>query len=160
MLDHEVVQLLDCIGVGTRSNIKHQRELWLDILANCLEEPFVGVDLAIITLFDAEHEVDTSSFKHIGVDPEVPRRNLEAMQQVSWMLFSGNIWIHDVADILHLKFIVAVDLHKILLEENLLIKELLLSRQNFKACRNLVISVTNYYDKEVVLGKVRLWIYF
>ena len=76
------------------------------------------------------------------------------------MLLCGNIWIHDVADILHLEFVVAVDLHKVLLEENLLIKELLFSCQNFQACRNLFIAITDNHNKEVIFGEVRLWIHF
>ena len=58
---HKVVKLLQSIIVRLCSNIEHESELGLEILAYRLEEPSVRIDLSIIPLFDAEHEIDSAA---------------------------------------------------------------------------------------------------
>ena len=77
-----VVQLLDGIAIWPCSDIKHKGILWLDILAYCLEEPTMGVDLTIVPLFDTEHEVDAASLQDLLIDAKVPCGHLEAVQNV------------------------------------------------------------------------------
>lgn len=79
---HEVVKLLQRIGVWTRADVKHEGKLRLDVLADALEEPLVRVDLAVVAVLDAEHEVDAAPLQDVLLNPEVPRRHLEAVQQV------------------------------------------------------------------------------
>ena len=58
---HEIVEFLNSIFVRSRSNVEQKGELRLEILADTLEEPTMGVDLAVITLLDAEHKVDSAT---------------------------------------------------------------------------------------------------
>ena len=58
---HIFVEFGDGIIVSSSTDIKHEGVLWLKILANTLEKPFVTVDLTIISLFKAKHEIDSSS---------------------------------------------------------------------------------------------------
>ena len=58
MLPHTFEELLKGISIWACSNVEHQCELWLQVLADSLEEPLVRVNLAIIPLFHAEHEID------------------------------------------------------------------------------------------------------
>ena len=61
MFAHEIVEFLNSIFVRSRSNVEQKGELRLEILADTLEEPTMGVDLAVITLLDAEHKVDSAT---------------------------------------------------------------------------------------------------
>ena len=54
------------------------------------------VDLTIITLFDAEHEVDAAALKDLILNTEVPGSGLETMQDVGGDLIFRHPWIHDV----------------------------------------------------------------
>ena len=127
MSPHELVKLLNGVGIWARSNVKHESKLWLHILANGLEEPLVRVDLTIVAMLDAKHEVDAAALEHIRINIKVPRSRLETVKQVGWVLIDGHFRIHHVTHVLHLELVVSIDLHEVLLEEQLLIEELLLT---------------------------------
>jgi len=155
---HEVVKFLDSIFVRSRSNIEQKGELGLEILADTLEEPTMGVDLTVVTLLDAEHEVDSATSEHILLNTEVPCRNLETMQDVGWNVTFFDLWVHDILHLLHLEIVVTIDIHKAFLKENLLIEESFVSSQSLKAVRYTLVSITNYHHKEVIFGELCLWI--
>ena len=48
--------------IWARSNVQHQGEFRLEILAQGEEEPLVRVDFSIVSLLDAETEVDSAPF--------------------------------------------------------------------------------------------------
>ena len=56
---HVLEQLKNGIIIGSCTNIKHECEVRLEILADTLEEPLVTVDLTIIPLFQSKHEIDS-----------------------------------------------------------------------------------------------------
>ena len=58
---HILVKLSNGIVVWPRSNIEHQSELRLEILANSLEKPFMRIDFAIISLLNGENKVNSPS---------------------------------------------------------------------------------------------------
>ena len=120
-----VVQLLDGIAIWPCSDIKHKGILWLDILAYCLEEPTMGVDLTIVPLFDTEHEVDAASLQDLLIDAKVPCGHLEAVQNVEWVLFLRHLCVHDIRNVLKLELIVAVGLHEAFLEHDFFVEEAL-----------------------------------
>ena len=59
--EHVFVKLCDGVIVGSGADIKHERELRFQILTDALEEPFVTVDLTVISLLDGKHQIDESS---------------------------------------------------------------------------------------------------
>ena len=61
MVTHVIVQLLDGIRIGSRSDIEQEAVLRLEEFAHGLEEPLVRVNLTIISLFDTEHEIDAAA---------------------------------------------------------------------------------------------------
>ena len=121
MVQHEAVKFLQGVIVRLRTNIEHQRILGLDILADRLEEPFVRVDFTIVTLLDAEHEVDAAPLENLLLNAEVPGGHLEAMKQIGRNLILREILVHDVTHLFHLELLVLAKLHEALLEELLLI---------------------------------------
>ena len=81
----------------------------------------MGVDLAVVTLLDAEHEVDSATSEQILLNTEVPSRNLETMQDVGRNVTLFDLWVHDVLHLLHLELVVTIYVHKAFLKEHLLI---------------------------------------
>lgn len=61
MLHHVLLEFVDCMPVWSGSNVKHQAELWLKVLADALKEPLVTVNLSVISLFNSKDQVDPSS---------------------------------------------------------------------------------------------------
>ena len=80
MPKHVVVKLLQGVLIGSCSNIKHQSELRLDILADSLEEPLVRVDFTIVTVLDSKADMHAPTLKHVVSETDVPSRVLEDMQ--------------------------------------------------------------------------------
>jgi len=118
MFAHEIVQFLNSVGIWARSNIQQKRELGLEVLADTLEEPFVRVDFTVITLLDAEHEVDPASLEQGLVYAKVPRCALKAMQKVVWHILGIHLWVTHISHVLHLELLVTIQVHKALLEED------------------------------------------
>ena len=143
---HEVVQLHKSIVVWARSNVEHHTVLRLQELADALEEPLVRVDLSIVSLLDTEHEIDSSAAQYGIIDSEVPRRSLEAMENVGWDLFVFNVLFHHITHLLHGEFSLSVRFHETFLEQNLFIEQAFLTHKNFHACRNFIISIDNESD--------------
>ena len=127
MLTHVVVQFLEGVLVRPRSNIKHQSELGLEVLADRLEEPFMRVNFSIVTLLDTEHKVDAAALEIVTLviiivkEVEVPCGDLEAMKEVRGDILRLDILIYNVTHLLHLELRVATHIHKAFLEEDLLI---------------------------------------
>ena len=106
--NHVFVEFGDGIIISSGTDIKHESVLGLEILADTLEEPFVTVDFTIISLFKAKHEVDSSSFKPILLETEVPGANLEQMEAVLWERIPRKVIVHQLIHGFH--FPLAVDL--------------------------------------------------
>ena len=68
MVTHVIVQLLDGIRIGSCSDIEQEAVLRLEEFAHGLEEPLVRVDLTIITVFDAEHDVHTPALQVVFLE--------------------------------------------------------------------------------------------
>ena len=157
---HEVVELLKGVVVRPRSNVEHERVLGLQVLAGALEEPLVGVDLSIVALLDAEHEVDSATLQNLVLDTEVPRRALETMQEVRWDVGFWHALVHYVTHLLHLEIAIAVRIHEPLLEEHLLVKEAFVASQLLELRLQVLVAIDDDTDEEVVLRKVRLGVDF
>ena len=155
-----VIQLLNGIIVRSCSNIQHEGKLGLYILADCLEEPPMGVNLTVVSLLYAEHEVDSTTFEDGLIDTEVPSSHLETMKKVLGDLRLVHARLHDVLHALHFKFRVSAHLHETLLEESLLIKKAFVARYKFEALRYLIVAVADDGDKEVILGKPGSFVHF
>ena len=59
MLYHVFLQFVHSVPVRSCTDIQHQTELWLKVLAEALVEPLVGINLAVISLFDGKDKVDS-----------------------------------------------------------------------------------------------------
>ena len=75
-----LVQFLDGVGFRSRTNVQHQGELRFDVLANSLEKLPMRINFAIVSVFDAKHEIDASAFEDIIFDAKIPRGHLKAVQ--------------------------------------------------------------------------------
>ena len=62
VINHVFVQFGNRVIVSFCTDIKHESELRFEVFAYSLEEPFVRVDLTIISLFQSEDEIDSSAF--------------------------------------------------------------------------------------------------
>jgi hypothetical protein len=58
---HMSVQFEQGILVWSCSNIEHQAQFRLQVLANALKEPPMGINFSIVSMLDAKANVDTSS---------------------------------------------------------------------------------------------------
>ena len=79
---HLLVELEKSVRFWSGSNVEHEAEFGLDILADALEEPLVRVDFSVVPMFDGEHEIYPAGFQNVGVEAEVPRSHLEDVQNV------------------------------------------------------------------------------
>ena len=116
MVTHVIVQLLDGIRIGSRSDIEQEAVLRLEEFAHGLEEPLVRVNLTIVTLFNAKHEVDAAALQDLILYTEVPSSSLETVQNVGWDLIFRNSWVHDLGQLFHGKLLVLVDVHEAFLK--------------------------------------------
>ena len=62
--NHILIQLLHCVVVWPGANVQQEAELGLQELADALEKPFVRIDFAIVSLFNTEHEIDSTTFEN------------------------------------------------------------------------------------------------
>ena len=116
MVTHVIVQLLDGIRIWSRSDIEQEAVLRLEAFAHGLEEPLVRVDLTIVTLFNAEHEVNAAALQDLILYTEVPSSSLETVQNVGWDLILRYSWVHDLRKLFHGKLLVLVDVHEAFLK--------------------------------------------
>ena len=156
MRSHEIDKLLDGVVIWTRANIEHETILGFQVLADSLEEPLVGVDLTIVPVLDTEHEVDATTTEVVSLDTEVPRRDLETMQNIAWNVIDFDTLIHDITHVHHLEFFITIEIHKAFLEEDFLIEETFLTGERLHALRDVVIAISNYNDKEIILREVSI----
>ena len=98
---HVVVQFDKGVVVTSRSNIKHQTQLRLQILANALEKPFMRVNFTVVPVLDTETNMDAPSFEHIVTETYVPGGHLEDMQEIVRHVFIFYIFIHNVSQWAH-----------------------------------------------------------
>ena len=124
------------------------------------------VNFAIVSLFNAEHEVDTSTlevvtlfFIILAIKIEIPCRHLEAVKKIGGNIFWLDTWVDDVTHLLHFEFIVSAHLHKALLEQHLLVEESLITGHDLKALWDTLVAIANDDNEEVVLGELRAFIH-
>lgn len=157
MLTHEVDELLDGVIIRASTNIKHQAVFGLQVLADALEEPLVRVDLTIISVLDAEHEIDSTTSQVVSLDTEVPSRDLETVQKIAGNLIRINALVHDITHVAHLKVLVTIQLHETFLEEDFFIEEAFLASQRLHADRNIVVSISDHDHQEIILRKALVY---
>ena len=105
-------------------------------------------------MLHAEHKVDAASAQVVRLDSEVPRRDLEAVEDVAGHLVGVDALVHDVTYVHHLELLVTIELHEALLEKDFLVEETLLTSQCFEALWDIVIAISDNNDQEVVLREV------
>lgn len=154
MSSHEVDELLNGVVIRACSNVKKQAVFWLQVFADTLEEPLVGIDLSIISMLHAEHKVDTTSFEIVLSEAEVPRSDLEAVEHISRDFFLRDAFVHYITQITHLEFLIAVQLHKALLEKHFLVKEAFIAGQRLHAGRDVIVAIGDHGNKKIILGEV------
>ena len=123
MVDHVIVKALKGIIIRSCTDVEQEAVLWFEILADGLEEPFVRIDLAIISLLHTEHEVYAMAPELLIFNAKVPCCHLKAVQDVTGDLFFWHFFIHNVFHLFHCVILVLVYIHEAFLKENLLVKE-------------------------------------
>ena len=93
-----IVQLDQGIIVTPSTNIEHQTELRLQILAYPLEKPLMRVDLTIISMLNSKANVYSTTFQYVISETNIPGSHLKHVQQILWHIFVGNTWIHNVSE--------------------------------------------------------------
>jgi len=68
----------------------------------------MGVDLAIISLLNTEHEVDAATLQNILLNAEIPGGHLEAVKDIGGDFVGGDLLVHDVTHVFHLELLVAI----------------------------------------------------
>ena len=127
MVDHVVIQALQRVIIWPCTDVEQKAVLGFKVLADGLEEPLVRVNLAIISLFNTEHEVYSMAPELLIFNAKVPGRHLEAVQDIARGLFFRHFLVHDVFHLFHGVVLVFVDVHEPFLEENLFIQKALLT---------------------------------
>ena len=140
ILKHVFIELRNGIFVGSRTNIKHERILGLQILTDSLEEPLVTINFTIIPLFDSKNKVDSPTFEGFIIETEVPGANLEKMEDVLWYVL--DLLVHQLIHGLHLPFSFSVLLHETLLFKNLNIEKLVFGSVFFESFGDPLVAVT------------------
>ena len=92
-----LIKLKKSIIIRTSSDIQHQAQLWLQILADTLEEPTMRINFAVITVLHAEADMEAPSFEHVFTKANIPGCYLEDVQQITWYIFVCYRFIHDVS---------------------------------------------------------------
>ena len=87
------------------------------------------VDFTIVSVLDAEHEVDTSTAQVVSLNAKVPSCNLKAVQNIAGNLFGVNTFVHDITQVAHLEVFVTIQFHEAFLEEYFLIKKAFFTSQ-------------------------------
>ena len=112
------------------------------------------VDLTIITLLDAKHEVDAAALKGLILYAEVPSSGLETVQDIGGDLIFRHSWVHDVRQLFHGKLLVLVDVHEAFLKEHLFIEESLLSGHLLEACGDFLVAINHQDYQEIIFREV------
>ena len=114
---HVRVKFHDCIFVSLCSNIEHHAQFRLQILAYSLEEPLVRVDLSVVTVLNAEADMDTTSFENVVVKSYIPSCHLPDMEQVLRNVFGFHFLIHYIFYVSELKLPFTIFLHEAFVHE-------------------------------------------
>ena len=154
------VKLNKSIVVHLSSNIEHEAQLWFEIFAQSLEEPFVRIDFAIISMLNGEHYVHSTAFQNIILKADIPSSHLENVKNIFWMIFFRNIIIHNILERPHFVHVLIILRHKFLRDQQIFIKKAFISSELFEGFRNAVIAITDYRDTEVILGQVLILVFF
>jgi len=150
-MDHHVlVELSDCVIVRPGSNVQHESVVWLEVLADSLEEPLVRVDLAIVPLLDRHNEVDPPSFKGVRGQAEVPGAHLEHVKDVLGHILDA--LVHELVHFFHLPVAFSVLGHEAFLLEHLDVKHLVLSSIFLERFWNLVEAIGDQDHDHVSLS--------
>lgn len=124
---HMCVELDEGVVVHASSDIEHEAQFGLQVLADALEEPPVRVDLTVVAVLDGECDVHPAAFEDVLLKSKVPRRHLPHMQDVLRDVFLLDSLVHDILEVFHLVDTLIVLGHVAIRDENLLIKEALLA---------------------------------
>lgn len=153
------VELGDCVVIGSGTNIKHEGVLWLDVLADALEEPLVTVDLTIVSLFEGKDEVDSSSVQRLLFKAEVPGACLE---QVEAVLLDLLFWdtFHQLLHGLHFPFAGSLILgHVTIILKIFNVKELIFGGKLFELFSDLLVTITNQDNDQILLAHVNILVH-
>jgi hypothetical protein len=156
--NHVFVEFGDGIVISSSTDIKHERVLWLKILADTLEKPFVTVDLTVVSLFKAKHEINSSSLELFLLKAEIPGAHLEQMKAVLWKRISGKVFVHELIHGLHFP-LATLFFHVAVLSEIALIKELMFDGVVLERLWDRVITITDYGDNDVLLTHLQVFIH-
>lgn len=116
------------------------------------------VDLTIISLLEAKHEIDSSSLELFLLQAEIPGADLEQVKAVLWERISGKVLVHELIHSLH--FPLATNLfHVAVLSEIALIKEFMLDGIVLERLWYSVITITDYGDDDVLLTHAQVFIH-
>ena len=151
---HVSVQLHEGVVVDACTGIKHKAVLGFDVLADTLEEPSMRVNLTIVPMLDSEAQMDTPSLEHVICETHIPSSHLEHVEDVLRDFLLGHVLVHDVLQVAELKVALGVLVHEAFLNEHALIEKALVSGKLLEAFSDLVVSITDHKDKEVILGEV------
>ena len=144
------------VRLGFRADVVQQAEVCFEKFVDALEEPAMRVDLSLVTLFNRKEKVHPPLVQILLLQPEVPRRHLENVQQVLGQVFRWNAVVHNVVHGLHLVVAISILFHEASAHELLLIKEALVSRELLEALRDVVVAIADEEDAEVVLRELGL----
>ena len=158
--NHILIQFLDCIVVWSSTNIKEEAKFRLQEFTNTLKEPFVRINFSVISLFYAEHKVDSASFEHILGESKVPSCDLEAVQGVRRNFRRIYALYHDVTHVFHFPIAISICGHEPFLKENLFIQKFLLPSKLFETFWDPLIPITNCNYQKVIFVELVLFIKF
>jgi hypothetical protein len=142
--------------IWARSNVQHQGEFRLEILAQGEEEPLVRVDFSIVSLLDAETEVDSAPFQDVTFDSKIPCRHLKNVQNIGWHSLRLDALIHDIPHLLHSPHAFSIWLHESLLEEHFLVQILPFPRHCFEGLWDFIVSIDDDAHHKVIFGELVL----
>lgn len=93
---HVSVELEQGVIVHTSTDIQHQAKVWLQVLADSLEEPLVRVNLTIVSMFNSEHDVHATALQVVVLEAQVPSRHLPQVKNIFRDVFFLDTTIHDI----------------------------------------------------------------
>mmetsp|Transcript_35383 Transcript_35383/g.34415 ORF Transcript_35383/g.34415 Transcript_35383/m.34415 type:complete len:245 (-) Transcript_35383:17-751(-) len=111
------------------------------------------IDLAIIPLLDCKDKVYPTPLQDVLVQPEVPSRHLEHMDNVSGDLLDA--WSHEISHIFHLPVFVSVLFHESFFYQKVHIEEVLLCGILLEVLGDLIIAITDEEHHEIFLLEVQ-----
>ena len=108
------------------------------------------VDFTIISLFNCKYKVNSSAFQAIFIESKVPGAHLKQMQTILGNLFLFNSW-HQFIHGFHYPFAILILFHEASAFELFDVEELVFGCVIFKALWNLIITITNTTNDQVLL---------